>query len=369
MSELNHAWIPAVLLGERKSTDKNPTYTRVFPEISKVDTMNALVLTKPGSLDHLEMQEIEKPEPMQGELQVRVEAVGLNPVDYKLANGRGVPSWKYPHVLGLDVAGTVSAIGAGVEGFNPGDRVVYHGNLSKPVGFAEFAVNAAHAVARIPEGVSFEDAAAIPCAGYSAFLALHQRLQIREGMTVMIQAGAGGVGGFGIQIARMEGCTVITTASQHHHEYVRELGAHHAIDYRNESVPDRVKEITGGKGVDAVLDTVGLNTANEAFEYMKFGAGIACLVRMPDTMKIRPFSLGPSIHEITLGGAYLAGDRDAQDYMAYMGQYMMNWLKDGKIQSMVSETIGLKDIPDALRRLEGRHVRGKIIANISHETE
>ncbi|MGZ9093017.1 MAG: alcohol dehydrogenase catalytic domain-containing protein, partial [Rhodoplanes sp.] len=109
--------------------------------------------------------------------------------------------WRFPHILGLDVAGVVDAIGSSVTHCRLGDRVFYHGNLSKPGGFAEFAVTTAHTIARIPDGMSVVDAASLPCAGLTAYHALHRRLHVRAGQTILIHAGAGGVGGFAIQLA------------------------------------------------------------------------------------------------------------------------------------------------------------------------
>src|SRR5512144_1034312 len=105
--------------------------------------------------------EAPEPSPAQGDIRVAVHAVGLNPVDYKIAR-MGHPDWRFPHILGLDVAGVVDAIGASVSQWQLGDWVFYHGDLSKPGGFAEFAVTTAHTVARIPDGMSFVDAASLP---------------------------------------------------------------------------------------------------------------------------------------------------------------------------------------------------------------
>ncbi|MDW8518532.1 alcohol dehydrogenase catalytic domain-containing protein [Priestia flexa] len=135
-----------------------------------------------------------KPVPGEGEVLVQVHATALNPVDYKTATG-GNPSWSYPHILGLDVAGVVEEVGANVTDIQVSDRVVYHGDLTKKGGFAEYAVTTAHTVSVIPEGVSFEAAAALPCAGYTVYQALFSKLHIEEGQFILIHAGAGGVGG------------------------------------------------------------------------------------------------------------------------------------------------------------------------------
>ncbi len=323
--------------------------------------MKALLLEEKGSLDAFRIAETAIPTPAAGELLIRIGAAGLNPVDYKLAYG-GHPAWTYPFILGLDGAGVVEAVGEGVSGWAAGDRAVWHGNLSRPGTFAEYAVTPARVVARIPAGVDDTDAAAIPCAGYTAYLALFARLKIRPGQSVLIQAAAGGVGGYAVQLASHAGCRVIATASAEHAGLVRGLGAHEVIDYRTEPVPERVLELTGGTGVDAIVDPVGADTAAESLKCLRFGGGIACLVRMPDTTNIRPFTKAPSIHEVSLGGAYFHGTIESQSYMAHIGEAMMAMLESGDLRSMVSEVIVMDGIPDALKRLEQRHVSGKIVA-------
>ena len=157
--------------------------------------MKAWLLPRPGSWRDMVFGDAPEPSPAQGDIRVAIHAVGLNPVDYKIAR-MGHPDWRFPHILGLDVAGVVDAIGSSVTQWQPGDRVFYHGDLSKPGGFAEFAVTTAHTVAHIPDGMSFVDAASLPCAGLTAYHALHRRLHVRAGQTILVHAGAGGVGGF-----------------------------------------------------------------------------------------------------------------------------------------------------------------------------
>src|SRR4051794_12288596 len=125
--------------------------------------MKALVLDRPGPPETLRLAEMPTPEPGPGEMRIRVHAVGLNPVDYKLA-AWGPAAWTYPHILGLDVAGVVDALGPQVTGWSPGDAVYYHGNLAKHGGYAEETVVPAHVVAPLPRGLSFAQAAALPCA-------------------------------------------------------------------------------------------------------------------------------------------------------------------------------------------------------------
>ena len=325
--------------------------------------MKALVLDKPGKPDTLRLADIPKPTPGPSEVRVRVEAVSLNPVDYKLAQS-GHPAWSYPFILGLDVAGVVDAVGAGVENWQSGDQVYYHGNLSKSGGFAEYAIASAHVMAKIAPGVSFEAAAAIPCAGLTAYQALFRKLHLRPDQSVLVQGGAGGVGGFGVQLAATTGATVITTASAHNFQYVRNLGATHVIDYNTEDVKQRVLEITNGRGVEAIVDTISSENATLGTEMLAFGGGVACIAGMPNFTAVS-FDKAISVHAVMLGGAYFSGDRLAEEDLGHMANAMMELMAQRKIEGMVTQVIALEQIPAKLTELAGRHVSGKIVAKLN----
>ena len=324
--------------------------------------MRALILDQPGTVDTLRIDNLPDPQPGDGEIAVRVAAVGLNPVDYKLA-GRGNPAWSYPHILGLDVAGTVEAVGKNVDQWAVGDRVFYHGDLSKPGGFAECAITTAHTAAKIPDSVPFVDAAAIPCAGFTAYQGLVRKLHVQAGQTVWIQGGAGGVGGYGIQICAHIGATVITTASERNFDHVKNLGATHAIDYQNEDVVARIMEITNGRGVDAVQSAVDVDSANQGVEILAFGGGISCIAGLP-TLSEETFAQSISLHRISLGAAHQSNNREAQLDLARIAEEMIALVAAKKIDPMVEQVIDLERIPDGLAQLEGRHVRGKIVATL-----
>ena len=162
--------------------------------------MKALVMDQPGPPNQWYIADIDQPEPNAGEVRVRVHAAGLNPADYKIAAG-GHPAWQYPFVIGLDVAGTIDALGPDVAGWQIGDRVFYHGDFSRPGGYADYSITKAHAITAIPEGISFIEAAALPCAGLAAYQSIFRKLHLQPGQTVLVQGGAGGVGGFAVQLA------------------------------------------------------------------------------------------------------------------------------------------------------------------------
>ncbi|MBM7703597.1 zinc-binding dehydrogenase [Metabacillus iocasae] len=326
--------------------------------------MKALLLKDKGLWQEMSVGDVERPLPSSGDILVKVHAVGLNPVDYKTATG-GNSNWTYPHILGLDVAGIIEEIGEGVTEWKKGDRVVYHGNLAKKGGYAEYAVTTAHTASRIPDEISFEEAAALPCAGYTAYQALFRKLHIQENQTILIHGGAGGVGGFAIQLAKQKGLTVITTASEHNHDYVKELGADFAIDYKQEDVVEKVMKLTNGVGVNAVLDTVSRDNATASLDALTFNGQIAFIAGPPDYTKVKTFTKSLSYHEIALGGAHFSNNRNEQEDLARMGDEMLRLLVDKKLSPLVEEVITLDEVPQALVKLSERHVKGKIVVKMA----
>ncbi|WP_336882076.1 zinc-binding dehydrogenase [Priestia koreensis] len=328
--------------------------------------MRALLLQKGDQWQDMKIGEVPTPSPKKGEVSVKVHATGLNPVDYKVANGNN-PDWNYPHIVGVDGAGLIEEVGEGVTEWKKGDRVVYHASLANHGNFAEYAVTTAHTISRIPDGISFEDAVALPCAGYTAYQALFRKMHIQEGKTILVHAGAGGVGGFAIQLAKQAGLTVFTTASEENHAYVKDLGADYAIDYRKENFVEKVMELTNGVGVNYVLDTVSRDNATTSLDVLTFNGHLAFIAGAPDYTKIKPFTTSPSYHEVALGAGHSSNNMDEQRDFAKMGNEMLQLLADGKISSLLEEVISLDEIPQGLQKLADRHVRGKIVAKIAGE--
>ncbi len=325
--------------------------------------MKALLLQDKNKWTEMKVEEIEKPLPNKGEVVVEVHAVGLNPVDYKTATN-GNPHWTYPHILGLDVAGTIDAVGEGVVDWKKGDRVVYHGDFMKKGGYAEYAVTTAHSISRIPDAVTFEEAAALPTAGYTAYEALFRKLPMNHIQTILIHGGAGGVGGFGVQLAKNAGKTVFSTASAHNHEYVKSLGADYVIDYREENVVEKVLELTNGRGVDAVLDTVSAKNATDSLDMIAYRGHLAHIAGAPDYTKVKPFTKVISYHEVALNAAHHIDDMIAQADLAKMGDELLALVAEKKVAPMIESIISLKEVPSALEELSKRHVKGKIITKV-----
>jgi NADPH:quinone reductase-like Zn-dependent oxidoreductase len=217
--------------------------------------MRALVLKKHGPPeDAMAVEERPDPPVGPGQVRIRVRAAGLNFADIVARVGLYPDAPKPPAVMGYEVAGEVESVGPGVEGFEPGRRVIA---ITRFNGFAELVTAEAHNVLPLPEGMTFEEGAALPVNYGTAYAAIVLMAAVRPGETVLVHAAAGGVGIAALQLLRDRGAEVIGTASASKHETVRAQGAARVIDYRTEDVQAEVKRITGGRGVDVVLDPLG----------------------------------------------------------------------------------------------------------------
>lgn len=326
--------------------------------------MRALLLPTAGGFDSLEVGQAPRPRPGAGQVLIAVHAVGLNPVEYKVARGGGVPTWHWPHILGQDCAGVIAELGEGVSEFRVGDRVACHGDLGRQGSFAEYVADDAEVIARVPEGVDDISAAALPCAGMTAYQAIVHRLHVEPGQTVLVTAGAGGVGGYAIQLARIAGARVLATASAGNAERLRALGAE-PIDYRSTDVVREVRRLTDGRGVDGILDTVGGDSATANLQLLVHGGGIVTIDGRPDITTVPELTIAPSVHEVALGAAYQWGDAAAHRRLSTDLAALLELVAAGRLDPMVTRTVTLDEIPAALHDLEGRHVAGKIVARIA----
>ncbi len=218
--------------------------------------MLAIQAVRAGGPEVLEAVDAPRPTPAPSQVLVRHEAIGLNFIDTYQRSG--LYPMRYPAVLGQEAAGVVEAVGEGVADFKPGDRVVYSGAGGA---YAEYQAVPAARTLRLPDGVSFEIAAASLLKGMTTEFLLRRCYPLQAGQTILVHAAAGGVGTLLVQWAKAIGATVIgTVGSTAKAALAQELGCDHVILYRDEDVPARVKEITGGVGVPVAYDSVGKDT-------------------------------------------------------------------------------------------------------------
>lgn len=326
--------------------------------------MRAILCTRPADdLSTTALADIPLPQPEPGEVRVKVMAASLNPVDWKLCAGVA-PWWKDPHVVGLDAAGVVDTVGAGVGGWAPGDRVFWHGNLNRQGVFADYATTMAHVLTRLPEGVSFQAAAALPCAGLTAYQALLRKIRLRAGETIVVQGATGGVGGFATQIAHGLGARVIALARPEKAVRARALGADVVLDYRAPDLAAQVRAANAGEGADAMLEVANPRDARKSLSLLHYNGQLACIDPLPDLSQTPPYTYAASIHEVALGGAYGAGHLPTQRDFATMGGALAAMVAEGRLDPMIEHVITLDQVPDYLARLRRREFDGKAVVRI-----
>lgn len=250
--------------------------------------MKAVLMTAPGNPEVLQLHDVAPPQIQQStELLVRLKAAGVNPIDTKLRKRGTFYPDRMPAILGCDGAGVVEAVGAGVQQFQVGDEVYFcNGGLGgHPGNYAEYATVDEKFAAHKPKSLSFAEAAAAPLVLITAWEALYDRARLEAGRQVLIQAGAGGVGHVAIQLAKLAGATVLTTVgSEEKAAFVRQLGANHAILYKEIDPVEAVMHATNGEGVDLTFDTVGGKVLSQSFATTAiYGDVVTILSSEPDT--------------------------------------------------------------------------------------
>ncbi|MFC6200353.1 NADP-dependent oxidoreductase [Lactiplantibacillus nangangensis] len=228
--------------------------------------MQAVTIKQYGGPEELQLTEIDRPKIATDEVLVAVRATSINPIDWKARQGllKGMYDWQFPVVLGWDVAGVITAVGSDVKKFKVGDAVFARPDIytdGRRGTYAEYAAVKEDKLALKPAELSFEQAAALPLAGLTAYQVIHDQLKIQAGERVLIQAGAGGVGLIAIQLAKYFGATVATTASPNHAALLKQLGADEVIDYHTTAIQDVLHDY------DAVFDTI--NAVDDGLAILK----------------------------------------------------------------------------------------------------
>lgn len=224
------------------------------------------------------LHDVAIPEPTGSEVLVRIAAAALNPLDVKLQRGQVHAYFPlaFPSPMGTDIAGTVEKVGSPTTRWRVGDRVMARLDPTGGGAFAEFAIVPEDQLVLVPDGLDFNSAAGLPTAAATAWQALVEIADLQPGQTVLVHAGAGGVGSFAIQFARGLGARVIATASGDGVEIARELGADQVIDYRSEDFARKVSDI------DVVLDTIGGEVQQRSFGVLRGGGKLLSTVSPPD---------------------------------------------------------------------------------------
>jgi NADPH:quinone reductase-like Zn-dependent oxidoreductase len=306
--------------------------------------MKAVYIERHGGPEELKYGDLPDPVAAPGEVVVDVHAASVNGADWKVRAGGSYQPARFPHILGRDFSGVVSAVGEGVTEFRLGDPVFGVSEANRESCYAEKLAIRAAIVARKPDSLSHVEAAAVALVGLTAVVSTESTLQLKAGETILIQGGAGGVAAFAIQLAKHIGARVITTTSPANLSYVRGLGADEVIDYTSRDFTQLVS------GCDAAFDTVGGDVALRSFAVLKPGgraAFIASGPRAPESPRPDVQSLRPNV----------ARDRRHLERVAVL-------VTSGAVRLPEITTFPLAQAAGAMQVSEGRHLRGKLVLTV-----
>jgi NADPH2:quinone reductase len=330
--------------------------------------MKAILMTTVGEPDVLKLKEIAEPEIVEAtQIKVKLQAAGVNPVDTKIRRNGVFYDNALPAILGCDGAGVVVETGAAVSQFKPGDKVWFcHGGLGRePGNYADYTVLDERWASLMPGILSFAEAAALPLVLITASGALFDRGGLQAGQTVLIHAGAGGVGHVAIQLAKLKGARVITTvSSEQKADFVKTLGADETIIYTQNSFVDAVNELTDGKGADLVFDTVGATVFKESIAITAhFGRLVTLLdpgelslaeARMRNLLIGFELMLTPMLRNLTT----------ARDQHIAILRQCAEYIDNGLLKPHISRQFPLQEAAEAHKLIETGHITGKIVLNI-----
>lgn len=321
--------------------------------------MRAVTQHRYGNTDVLGVRAVDTPSPGDGQVLIRVAAASVNPLDWHFMTGTpyvlrlvaGVRRPRQP-IRGVDVAGTVVAVGTDVEGLAPGDRVMGTARGS----FAEWSLAKPASLALLPPGIAFADAAAMPVAAITALQALRDHAGIEPGDRVLVNGAAGGVGTFTVQLAVAMGAEVTGVCSTHNVEMVRELGAQRVFDYTAEDWVD-------GSRYDAIVDNVGNRSLGHCVRSLVDGGRYVMVSGPKDNRWLDPFRRlvagklrfvrsGRSFHQFT-----------ANETSADLAD-LLRLVEAGQLRSVIDRTVALEGVPDALRYLGTGHARAKVVVEV-----
>lgn len=309
-------------------------------------TMQAWVMRGYGGAEAMRLESIAVPRPEPGELLIRVEAAAVNPIDWKLRSGvlKERHQLSFPRVPGREGVGTVVGLGEGCDGFVLGDRVLALTNTLRDGTHAEFAVVSGAVAARVMPPLAAVDAACLGVGGLSAWIPLVEIAALQPGQRVLIHAGAGGVGGLAIQIARHLGADVFATCGSANVEYCVSLGARQVIDYTRERFESVVS------GCDVVFDTVGGDVYRRSFAVLKRDGLLVHLTA-------DPVDAVPPRDDVRVVRA------DIRASTALLAK-LLEWAAAGFVRPQVGKVFAFAEAREAYALSEGGHARGKIVLSI-----
>ncbi|EKS8351610.1 NADP-dependent oxidoreductase [Bacillus cereus] len=331
--------------------------------------MKAMIIDSYGKVPMC-MAEVPTPEINEYEVLAEIHAASINPIDFKIRDGKVKMLLKYemPLILGNDFSGVITKVGSKVTHFKVGDEIYARPRKNKIGTFAEYIAIHEDDIALKPKNLSFEEAASIPLVGLTSYQALHDIMQLQKGQKILIHAGSGGVGTFAIQLAKIMGATVTTTASEAGTNLVTSLGADEIINYKTEKFEDILKNY------DAVFDTIGGATLEKSFNIIKSGGNIVSVSGMPNARFGKEFGSGFfKTLLFSLASKKLTAlekKHNAQYSFLFMKpsgdqlRTIANYIEAGKIKPVIDRVFPFEDAQKAMEYSESGRAKGKIIVKI-----
>lgn len=331
--------------------------------------MKAMIIDRYGKVP-MRMTEVPTPEINEYEVLAEIHAASINPIDFKIRDGKVKMLLKYemPLILGNDFSGVIVKIGAKVTNFKVGDEIYARPRKNKIGTFAEYIAIHEDDIALKPNNLSFEEAASIPLVGLTSYQALHDIMQLQKGQKILIHAGSGGVGTFAIQLAKIMGATVTTTASEAGANLVTSLGADEIINYKTEKFEDILKNY------DAVFDTIGGATLEKSFNIIKSGGNIVSVSGMPNARFGKEFGSGFfKTLLFSLASKKLTAlekKHNAQYSFLFMKpsgdqlRTIANYIEVGQIKPVIDRVFPFEDAQKAMEYSESGKAKGKIIVKM-----
>lgn len=321
--------------------------------------MRALVCHKlTDDFSGVEIQEVEPPTPGPGEVLIKVHAASINFPDLLLCQGKYQLKLEPPFTPGMDLSGTIAALGAEVTGFSVGDAVCGGARFG---GFADFAVVQAEGLQRKPENLSFDQAASYSAAYLTAYVALVRRGRLQAGETLLVHGASGGVGMAAVDVGKLLGATVIATGgSDEKLEKVKAYGADHVIN-TGDGFREKVKELTDGRGADVIYDPVGGNVFDESVRCIAFDGRLLVIGftsgRIATVSTNMPLIKGFSVVGVRAGEYGRQFPERGRENV----EQIWTWAREGKTRPYVHETLPLERALDGFASLQNRKVVGKVI--------
>lgn len=306
----------------------------------------------------LELKEIAKPEIKANQVLIKTKAISLNPVDYKVT--QGTFNLSTPRIVGIDVAGEVIETGKDVTEIKIGDSVFGMINIFETGSFAEYVAVDSEVLSIMPENLTFRDASTIPCAGVTAWQAINEKVNIRQGQTVFITAGGGGVGGFAIQFAKRLGAKVITSASKDF-DRILKLGADYIINYKASDVADEIMQITNNKGVDYIINCISSTDIVRLAKVLRFNGVIVGITGIPGEYPYAPFSKAAGLIEVALVAAYTGGDKESLREVAIAGERIAELMVTGEVSANITKEFTFPQLNEGLQLFAESKSSGKIV--------